>query len=374
MHNKGIANNLLLKIIAYSVLFFSKIVFWKKKQRTWLVACGGDRWGDNADAFWHFMNKNYPEIKTLAVVKNKKAINASLKNWIKRNRLSTFIQIMQAEVLATTHTLSDIGPESLTSLAKAKKIWLQHGVIAIGKITAKKAKAEEYDLICASSSMEKHIMTDVIGIKPELLAITGLARHDRLKNRVNKGLKREGILYIPTSRSWFNASQKKYYENLLFRWVINLLQKEEKKEIKIWLHPGWYKHDLEIQGLSYGNVRSFGLEADPQELICESKLLITDYSSVFFDAALSGIPTIFYQPDRSYYIERKGLLRDFLEQDLLLVVDNQSDLLLQIDKILSNSDYYERRLKKDQEWAFKYVETFDGHSCQRIFQQIANIL
>ena len=362
------------KILALMVQLLAKALFWENRQRIWLVACGGERWGDNADAFWRYMNKNHPAIKTLAVVKNKAGFfDPGQKSWIKRNKLSSFILIMQAEVLATTHTLSDIGPDSLTSLAKAKKVWLQHGVIAIGKITANKAKAGQYDLICASSSREKQIMTDQLGIKPEFIAITGLARHDRLKEIVNQDQPREGVLYIPTSRAWLNREQKKHYENLLFSWVELLMKRSREPGVKLWLHPGLAKLRLETPESSLGSVQRFGLEDDPQDLICKSKLLITDYSSVFFDAAISGIPTIFYQPDRSSYIEKKGLLRDFLDQDLLLVVENEKELLLQVDKILNNSDYYKERLKKDQEWAFKYVETFDGYSCQRIFEQITKL-
>ena len=366
--------NIMIQIVTLLSLILSKMFFWRRKQRIWLIACGGERWGDNADVFWCYMNREHPEIRTIAIVKNKSVINPKKKNWIERNKLSTYILIMHAEVLATTHNLSDIGPESVLSLTKAKKVRLQHGVIAIGKINVDQTKSGHYDLICASSEKEKKLMTGKIGIEPEVIAVTGLARHDHLKENIKKGSAktREGILFIPTSRAWFTSDQKEKYESLLFSWVNSLIDCDLK--IKIWLHPKWYKNNSKLLVSSFTNVQNFTLEDDLQQLMCKSKLFITDYSSTFFDAALSGIPTIFYQPDRSEYIDKKGLFKEFLDQDLLLVVENKKDLLKQIDKILNDGEYYDQRLEKDQQWAYGYVKTFDGNSCHRIYQQIMQML
>lgn len=365
--------NILIQMVTLVTLILSKMFFWRKKQRIWLIACGGERWGDNADAFWRYMNREHPEIRTIAILKNKSVMNPKEKNWIERNKLSTYIMIMQAEVLATTHNLSDIGPESIVFISKAKKVRLQHGVIAIKRIIADEARSGHYDLICASSLREKEVMTEEIGIKPELIVVTGLARHDLLSKRIKQKLFREGLLYIPTLRGWSDAEQRDAYENMLFSWI-DLIDKDFALNIKLWLHPGWSRYGLSEMGLNYRGIDHYGSKQDPQRLICESSLLVTDYSSVFFDAALSGIPTVFYQPDRLLYFEKNGLFKDFLEQDLLLVVQNQDELLLQITKILTSSDYYEERLDQDQKWAYQYVETFDGNSCPRIYQQIMRIL
>lgn len=373
MQKKSGLKYILSQAVAFILLILSKTISRQENQHIWLIACGGERWGDNADAFWRYMSLEHPEINTIAVVKNKHLVKTDNKNWIKRNSLSSYLLILRAEVIATTHTLSDLGPTEIISFSRAKKVWLQHGVIAIGKITAGQAKSDQYDLICASSKREKEIMMSELGIKAELIALTGLARHDVLKERIEQQLSREGLLFIPTSRRWLDRSQKEKYEDLLFSWINYLMEKDLKIKIKLWLHPGWYKSGLGDLGLDYGIFEYYDLKQDPQKLICASKLLVTDYSSVFFDAALSGIPTIFYQPDRSIYIEQKGILKEFLNQNSLMVVEDKHELLLQIDKIVNNSNYYSERLKQDQKWAYKYVETFDGNSCRRIYEQIMQL-
>ncbi len=363
--------DLIIKSIAVNL---AKIFTGYRKERIWLIACGGERWGDSADALWRYMIKNHPEIKTIAVLKNKVAINDH-KNWVKRNSLSNYRMILTAEVLATTHSLSDIGPESLTSASRAKKVWLQHGVIAIGKLTAVNAKKGKYDFVCVSSMQEKKILTELLGINPDIIFKTGLARHDLLREKLKRqSLFREGVFYLPTSRAWLDATRKKEYERLLFAWIKEINKGSNSINIKLWLHPGWYKVGLDKLGSECNNIKACGLDQDPQNLLLESRLLVTDYSSVFFDAALAGIPTIFYQPDKASYVKEKGLFKDFLEQDNLFVTENQDELLLLIAKIINDSSYYQERVEKDQKWAYKYVETFDGNCSKRIYQQVNKML
>ena len=238
MRKQGSFRRSIICIVKCCVLMLSKVFFWKKNQRIWLIACGGDRWSDNADAFWLYMNKNHPEIKTIAVIKDRRVFGKTKKNWIKRNKLLNYILILRAEVLATTHTLSDVGPDNLIAISKAKKVWLQHGVIAIGKITASKAKSGLYDLICASSVREKDLMVYELGVNSEDISVTGLARHDVLKEKAEGNLDRNGILFIPTSRAWIAQTMKKEYEKMLFSWIEKVYNSEMNIPVKVWLHPG----------------------------------------------------------------------------------------------------------------------------------------
>lgn len=373
MLKQNYLRNLLIRIVTVVVLIISKLLFWKKKKQFWLIGCGSERWGDNADAFWQYLTANHSEINALAVAKNGFLFDKDNKKWIRRNTLKNYIIVALADVMATTHSLSDIGPESIVSLSKAKKVWLQHGVIAIGKINAAGAKLGFYDMICASSYKEKEVMVKEVGIRPEVISVTGLARHDLLIEKIKEENQREGILYIPTSRGWLNRSELEFYEDLLLSWTEKIAEVQRKIKINLWIHPGWHKYGLGELGSACEGFDRFDFSIDPQQLICESKLFITDYSSVFFDAALSGIPTIFFQPDRQEFIENKGILQDFLDQDILLIVQDKLELLFHIEMILNNSDYYQERLQKDQSWARQYVETFDSNACQRIFQNILEL-
>lgn len=362
--------------LALVILILGRLLFWTRNQRIWLIGCGGNRWGDNADAFWRYLGKNHPEVKAVAVVKNGVSLKPEAGSWVRRNSLLSYVLIVQAEVLLTTHTLEDLGPSSIVSKSKAKTVWLQHGVIAIGKITAKIARSGQYDLICASSSKEKNLMSSQLGIRADQIKITGLARHDQLLERLNDNPIRQGILYLPTARSWADPEKIDHYRESLLAWLKELNQIRSGNEaltVKFWMHPGWSKRGLADLGLNVGEIDLYGTEQDPQKLICNSSVLVTDYSSVFFDAALSGIPTILFQPDRDAYIKHKGLFKDFLDQDLLLVVHDNHDLLFYLKKLVDDSDFYRDRVEKDRQWAFQYVETFDGQCCLRIYQETCKL-
>ena len=367
--------NILAQTAAYALLFLSKVYFFRSKQRIWLVTCDQYRWGDNADAFWRYMNRKQPMIRTIAIANNKPGKNMN-KSWVRRNSFQSYLLILQAEVLAVTHRFSDVGPNRIVSLAKGKKVWLQHGIIAIGKnLVGSKARSDRgVDLICASSDKEKQRIVEIFGIDPRIVSVTGLARHDVLIEKTSRGLERSGILYIPTSRRWLVNNKAKCYDDLLFSWIGKINDSCIDTEIRLWIHPGWYEIGLGNLGSAFNNVDRYSLEHDPQELICESKLMITDYSSTFFDAVLSGIPAILYQPDRSAYIEQIGLFEDFIDQDLLLVVEDEDELLRQIELLMNNSEYYSKRLEKDKKWALSNVDSFDGRSCQRIYEEINNLL
>ncbi len=366
-----------MQVLVFAVLFLDWLFFWIRKKRIWMIGCGGNRWGDSADAFWRYMQINHPEIKTIAVLKNGVSLDPGYGSQVRRNSLISFVMIVRAEVLATTHTLEDLGPESIVAKSKAKKVWLQHGVIAIGKITAQIARSGKYDMICASSTKEKNLMSTKLGIRPEQIKVTGLARHDLLQDRIKGKHARQGVLFIPTARTWAEPEQIDFYKENLFSWLRELQQisvEHKALDISFWLHPGWSKRGLYNLGIDINKISFYGTERDPQQLIVSSGILITDYSSIYFDAALSGIPTIFFQPDRDAYIKHKGLFQDFLDQDSLLVVDTNQDLLCNLEKLISDEEFYLDRVKKDQQWAFQYVETFDGKCCFRIYQEICNLL
>lgn len=348
-------------------LLVKKLFFSNKKQRIWVIGCGGERWGDNADAFWQYANEKDNNLKAIAIMKKSAGFISKKHNWAFKRSIKSYIYILISEALITTHGLYDLGPSLLVDYSNAIKVRLQHGVISIKKMPVCNQKLMNFDLICASSVREKQIMVEEMKLDSETVSITGLARHDRLRQK-GAGGKREGILYMPTIRDWVSKKEKQYYSQLLFSWLEDYLARFETRKIKIWLHPNWTKMGFEVSEhlseLAVDNKNDF------QDILLQSELLVTDYSSVAFDAALVGIPVVFYQPDRKVYIDRRGLYEGFVNQKNLLVTEDAGNLVAIIEKILIDKEYHNCRLRKDQQWAHQYVETFDGKCCARIFDEI----
>jgi CDP-glycerol glycerophosphotransferase len=369
----GVRNKLLNKLFIKALCALKLVValiYLIKKERIWLIGCGGDRWGDNADALWSYLSINHPDIKAYAVVKKHSASLNKRGLLVNKNSLKNIILFKKAEALITSHSLTDIGPLRFAIASPEIKVWLQHGVIGIKKLQSANADFLRFDMICASSECEKRIMIDEMKLDPDRIYITGLARHDILK-REHSHYPRNGVLFMPTFRDWYTEKDFEIFRETLLSWVKEYSNIHESNKVKLWLHPNW-PDKIYLISESDG-LEIIGYQQDLQQILLQSEIFITDYSSVAFDAALSGVPVVFYQPDRDDYINRRGLYKDYRSLKNLLIVKDSEELINAIGQLNSDTSYRNFRIKEDKKWAFSFVETYDGKSCLRIVNQI-NVL
>ena len=115
----------------------------------------------------------------------------------------------------------------------------------------------------------------------------------------------------------------------------------------------------------YKNIRLVDKTADIQELALISDLLVTDYSSIFFDYLLTMKPIIFFAHDLKKYEEEKGFYYNYEDIVPGPIVSNAVELL----KLLKESDrineeYLEIR-KNSRDRFNKYN---DGKSIERLLK------
>ena len=110
-------------------------------------------------------------------------------------------------------------------------------------------------------------------------------------------------------------------------------------------------------------------EFDVQQLLKESKILITDYSSVAFDFAYMKKPVIYYQFDSDKYYEShyaKGYY-SYKELGFGPVISDILELKQSLNKkIFKNSNIYESRIKR-----FFYLN--DNCNLKRNYESIKDI-
>ncbi len=101
---------------------------------------------------------------------------------------------------------------------------------------------------------------------------------------------------------------------------------------------------------------------DTNELLSVVDILISDYSSIFFDFMLTGRPVLFYLPDLPAYEQERGIY--FKPEELPgPVTDNIEQLgeyIRQIDRVVEE---YKTRYQKYYDWACPYE---DGHVSERV--------
>ncbi|MCC4045445.1 CDP-glycerol glycerophosphotransferase family protein [Enterococcus gallinarum] len=254
-------------------------------------------------------------------------------------------------------------------------VFLQHGVLGLKKIddTFSASGLNKAELFTTSSEFEKQIVVDYLGYNPESVVVTGLPRWDNLNQ--GKADKNNSILIMPTWRNWLEEVEDKIFiESDYFKTYNRLINSKELSNFleekgvvaNFYLHPKFnqYSHLFNNEN-SNVKIIYFG-EAAVNELIKQASILVTDYSSVAWEALYQRIPTIFYQFDQEKYIEEQGAYMD-LNNDLFgPVCFTEKDLIYHLYSSINNS-LDELEIVEIQKKYFSYV---DQNNSQRVYKEI----
>lgn len=212
--------------------------------------------------------------------------------------------------------------------------------------------------------------------KENIIVEEGYPRNDFLFNYKEKDVQqirkklgiendnRKIILYAPTYRSDQHQTGLGY----VYKEEIDFKKMEEKfgKEYLILFRPHYFianSFDFDkYKGFVY-NVANID---DINELYIISDILITDYSSVFFDYANLKRPMIFFMYDLEHYKnESNGFYIDLNELPGQ-IVETQEDL----EKSIEDVDFNIGSSKKYKEFNEKYNYLDDGNASKRVIEKV----
>ena len=186
--------------------------------------------------------------------------------------------------------------------------------------------------------------------------------------RIRKALRippeKKVLLYAPTWRDNQHMSDIGYvYENPI---DFSKLRDSLAKEWVILFRA----HYLVANSFDFDEYRGFVYDVsqydDINELYVISDMLVTDYSSVFFDYANLKRPIIYYMYDLEYYQDK---LRGFyinLSELPGIIVERESELIPAILRLKEEFVYDE----KYQEFNAKFNYLNDGHASQRLVEKV----
>jgi len=223
---------------------------------------------------------------------------------------------------------------------RRKELFLQHGVTALKQVHsifgAKSASPMRYYV--TTSKNEHDIIVSEFEYAPEDVPIVGFCRWDVLEDKSSETDK--FILLMPTWRSWLEEVDDSifvdsdYYKNysalLTDERLAEKLQKSGTRLV-LYLHPKFAEYtdtfkDKVSENISYV---PFG-ERSLNELLMESHMLITDYSSVCWDELYQNKPVLFYQFDYERYNLAHG---SYINMEKDLPGDRARDLDTLVDYI-----------------------------------------
>ncbi|TAA72874.1 CDP-glycerol glycerophosphotransferase family protein [Planococcus salinarum] len=283
----------------------------------------------------------------------------------------------RAGVLLCTHDFENILPykpaRGFFGYENTKKIFLQHGVLGRKNVEYHKRNYElPFDLFIVSSEPEKQdVVMDEMGYSDEEVAVTGLARFDRL---VQTEPPRD-ILLMPTWRDWINTDEQ-FLASEYYLAYTNLIQNEklvsllDEHRINLYFYPhyraqNYFQKDVRE---SHERIKFIPLgSATVQQLLIRHALLITDYSSVSFDFTLLDKPVVYYHFDVERFF-RRGILRPIDETFIGGIATHEEELVSIIEDRI-NHEF--ANFDIDISGIIKYQ---DQDNCRRIYERVCGLL
>lgn len=350
--------------VKYSLaLILSPFVKNRKEYRDlWLIAERGIDARDNAYYLFKYITRNNPEINIAYVISRDSADRsraAKLGRIIDYAGFRHFLAVAVSKVKISTHIMGYtpyidffVRADKL-GLVGGKKIFLQHGIIK-DNLTYLYDNNVNIDLFVCSAKPEYEYVRDNFGYKDGVVKLLGLCRYDDLIKNTELTKK---VLIMPTWRySLQGADKHTFMESEYFKSFDALLNSGRLKDIlnKYGCEALFYPH-IEMQGFidcftacEKVRIMTFN-DCTVQSLLINSDVLITDFSSVFFDYGYMEKPMIFYQFDEESFRKqhyREGYF-NYKRDAFGKVVYDLDAVLNELEKILSRnaeieSEYLDR--------------------------------
>lgn len=340
-----------------------------------------NKFSGNIKSLILYANSNYDSERINLVCFNKNIRQEARENNIKviSNFLLAFWATLRAEhIIIDASTLAfSKGNFSLIQLwhgAGFKKLGL------LNKNTNDEFKGRlgrhynKYKLVVSSSESNQKKQNDSFGTTTA--KITGLPRNDiffenkdyfeEIKIKYNIDKYEKIITYVPTFRDFETVAP---FSNEFWEQLQNVLN-DQNALFVVKKHP-WDKYLKIPEG--YSRIVDLSNKvSDVQELLLVSDLLISDYSSIMTDFAITSRPILIYMYDYEQYIENcRTLYYDLRKVLPKPYVNDEQDLL---EKIKNESWMETEKYKKNyNQFREKFHRYFDGDSSKRVMEEIMKL-
>lgn len=285
---------------------------WRK---LWLVCERGNDARDNGYWFYHYLRTRHPEINARYVITadspDRPRIDA-LGGAVRWGSWEHYLLYYCADHLVGSH-VQPCAPDHMMHYhlarlglrARGRQTFLQHGIIKDEMQWLHRQHLFLDLFVCGAKPEYDYIRTN-FGFEPGVVQYLGLARFDHLRTGAAP---ERMILLMPTWRgarypkgeAFRQTAFYRHYQNLLQAPVLHRLLEQYDYQLIFYPHVelqaelGAFRSDCPRVHLADRTTH------DTQQLLQRCALLITDYSSVFFDMVYMKKPVIFFQFDEEIF-------------------------------------------------------------------------
>ena len=271
----------------------------------WLVGERGTDARDNGYWFYRYLRTQHPELRAYYVITADSPDAAkitALGGAVQRCSFRHYLLYYCADYLVGTH-VQPCAPDLIVHYhlaakgirARGKQVFLQHGVIK-DEMQWLHRENLYLDLFVCGAKPEYEYIRDTYGFAPEVPRYLGLARWDNLL-QVGQAPCKKMILFMPTWRGAHYPDGEAFRDTQFYQSCQALLNSPRLHKmleqygytLVFYPHIEMQKHLAQFHTDSARVCLADSTTHDVQQLLLDCALLITDYSSVFFDVALSLI-------------------------------------------------------------------------------------
>ncbi len=362
----------------------------KKKNLVLFTAWRGEKYIDNTRYVYEYLltNSSYNVVWMTNNTRIYNTLNEEHKPVCMFNSLRGVLLQIRAEAVFSTIQFADY---NCWLLSRCIYIDLSHGhpikdpgsdIISKRSRELQKLVTDKIDYYAVVASTKTKRNYTVVDIAKDNIYISDFARNDVLfdkklqigKNTIVDSFKkgRKAIVYMPTQRS---AGNKQMKMDVIL--PLNDIQKFCEQNNICFIIKKHFYHRNEIEELSqYSNILDITNveDIDPQVLLCQTDILITDYSACYIDYMLLKRPLIFYHYDIKEFIKtERTLYYDFEKIQIAPVVYSKQGLVPVMSRMINSEDeYLNRRMRFAQE---NYYDNINhNNACKKIKDILDNLM
>ena len=299
-----------------------------------------------------------------------------------RDNITIRKQLLTSKVIVTDDYIGCLKTVRLRPEQKLIQVWYTGGAFRrfgldnphIGSRLDEYRAHSQYSAVCVSSDYVRQFFAHAFGVDMDIIKATGTPRSDILVNDAKVHEKKNQItfkhpllkdkkvyVYFPTFRTK-NGEVSEF--DLKIDWD-KLNDELDDDEVFILCRHPFMKHEY-LKGRFYPRVKDYTDDPTP-ELLAVADVVITDYSSVVFDASLLDKSMVFYVPDYEKYKEELYLK---YKRDLPGEIIFDSDVLLPtLRKAVVSSPR-----ESLEEFKKREMEMCDGKATKRVIELIESYL
>ena len=242
-----------------------------------------------------------------------------------------------------------------------------------------------YTAALASSRGVVPFYSEAFGIDERAVKAVGVPRTDIFFDRDYAGVTRERlfdkypvcrdkkvVLFAPTFRGSGNKTAYYPWEKFPVEQIMDVLPEDVVLIIKN--HP-FVHRKCEIPSKYRERILDLSGGENINDLLFITSLLITDYSSVIFEAVLLELPILFYAFDLQEYLEQRDLYFDFASFAPGKIVGDMEGLEHGIKELLEGKQEEKNEAGMTKEQFRKlFLDALDGHSTERTMKLVQQML